>query len=59
MAGYEFHVGDSTYPRPTKASGPQDWEAKRERIAWYYIQENFTLDKLQTTMAQRHGFNAT
>ena len=59
MADFDFQAGSSTCPPQSRPVGPQDWEAKRERIARYYLQEDYTLDELQAAMLQRHGFNAT
>jgi hypothetical protein len=59
MDEFEFEADGSTFLQPTRPSGPQDWEMRRQRIGSYYIQEDYTLDKLQATMLQKHGFNAT
>ncbi|KNG48397.1 hypothetical protein TW65_04919 [Stemphylium lycopersici] len=59
MAGFEFQAGGSTSLQPTRPGDPQDWEAKRESISQYYIQEDCTLDQLQATMLRKHGFYAT
>jgi hypothetical protein len=46
------------YTRRRKFHTPDVWEKNRARITRLYIDQSMTLQEVQATMSERHGFDA-